>query len=382
MPSHRGSRRERPLTPLSPKSGPRQTPAVAEFLRVRKRLAWALLALAGVTAVGIVGFAIIGRGAHSLIDAIYMTVITLTTVGYGEIIDMSHNPAGRLFTVGLLLLGMGIVAYTVPMLAAFLIEGQLLHFFSRRRMDRAIDRLRDHYIVCGQTPATWHVVDELRRSGWWVVLVVPSEYASAVAFERLGDLLRVEGDPSDDDVLLEAGVERATGVIACMENHKDNVLVALAARRLAPKVRIVASTEVPDAEGKLRSAGADAVVSPSHIGALRMASEMVRPEVTSFLDRMLHDPASRLRVEEIPVPDESSAIGQTVGWLGVNDLAGALLLAIRDRRTGNFVFKPPAEQLLESGVTLIAMVDADGRSRIERRLATGRRSTLMRPDNL
>lgn len=249
-------------------------------------------------------------------------------------------------------------------------------------MDRAIDRLRGHYIVCGQTPGTWHVVDELRRSGWWVVLVVPTESASVLAFERLGDLLRVEGDPSEDAVLREAGIERAAGVIACMENHKDNVLVALAARRLAPKIRIVASTDALDAEAKLKSAGANAVVSPSHIGALRMASEMVKPEVTSFLDRMLHDPASHLRVEEIPVPDDSSAIGQTVGWLGINDLDGALLLAIRDRKTGDFVFKPAAEQPLEPGVTLIAMVDAAGRSRIERRLATGRRSTMMRPENL
>jgi len=365
---------------LPRKEGLRQTPAVTEFLRVRKRLAYALLAMAGVTAIGIVGFAIIGRGHNSLIDAIYMTVITLTTVGYGEIIDMSNNPAGRLFTVGLLLLGMGIVAYTVPMLAAFLIEGQLLHFFSRRRMDRAIERLSGHYIVCGQTAATWHVVDELRRSGWWVVLVVPTESASTVAVERLGDLLRVEGDPSDDEVLREAGIERAAGVVACMEKYKDNVLVALAARRLAPRVRIVASTETPDSEGKLKSAGADAVVSPSHIGGLRMASEMVRPEVTSFLDRMLHDPASRLRVEEIPVPDDSSAIGQTVGWLGINDLDGALLLAIRDRKTGQFAFKPQPEQQLEPGVTLITMVDSEGRARIERRLATGRRSIVMRPE--
>lgn len=380
MPSHRGSRRSRVPPPVLRRPGPPQTPAVAEFLRVRRRLGFALLALVGVTAIGVVGFAIIGRGQHSLIDAIYMTVITLTTVGYGEIIDMSNNPAGRLFTVGLLLLGMGIVAYTVPMMAAFLVEGQLLHFFSRRRMDKAIERLSGHYIVCGQTSATWHVVDELRRSGWWVVLVVPTEFASAVAVEHLGDLLRVEGDPSDDEVLREAGIERAAGVVACMEKYKDNVLVALAARRLAPRVRIVASTETPDSEGKLRSAGADAVVSPSHIGGLRMASEMVRPEVTSFLDRMLHDPASRLRVEEIPVPDESSAIGQTVGWLGINDLDGALLLAIRDRKTGQFAFKPQPEQQLQPGVTLIAMVDSEGRARIERRLATGRRSTLMRPE--
>lgn len=338
-----------------------------------------MLALLLVTGAGVVGFWIIGRrDHHSLIDAVYMTVITLTTVGFGEIIDLSNNPAGRVFTMALLLVGVGIVAYTVPMLAAFFIEGQLLHIFARRRMDREIDRLSGHYIVCGQTAAAWYVADELRQTAWQVVLIVPTEGAGSEAFERLGDMLRVVGDPSDDDVLREAGIERAAGVVACMESHKDNVLVALAARRLAPRARIVASTENPDSEAKLRTAGADAVVSPSRIGGLRMASELVRPEVVSFLDQMLHDPKTSLRVEEIPVPGDSPAVGQTVGWLGVDELDGALLLAIREGPTGHFLFKPPSDRRLEQGVTLIAMVDADGRSRIERRLRTGRRSTVMK----
>ena len=356
------------------------TPELVEFLRIRRRLGWATLALVLVTGVGVLGYWIIGRrDHHSLIDAVYMTVITLTTVGYDEIIDMSHHPAGRLFTIGLLLLGMGVVAYTVPMLAAFFIEGQLLHIFARRRMDRLIDRMTGHYLVCGRDAATWYVAGELRDSGQQVVLVVPSEQAAAEAFERLGDVPRIVGDASEDDVLREAGVERAGGVVTCMESHKDNVLVALAARRLAPHARIVASTESPDTEAKLRTAGADAVVSPSRIGGLRMASELVRPEVVSFLDKMLYDARASLRVEEIPIPGNSAAVGQTVGWLGINNMDGALLLAIRDRQTGTFVFKPAAETPLRSGVTLIAMVDSEGRARIERRLRTGRLSTLIKP---
>jgi voltage-gated potassium channel len=339
-----------------------------------------MLALFLVTAVGVVGYSIIGRrDHHSLIDAIYMTVITLTTVGYDEIIDMSHNPAGRIFTMGLLLLGAGVVAYSVPMLAAFFIEGQLRHIFTRRRMDRQIDQLRGHYIVCGADAAAWYLAGELRASRLNVVVIVPNDEAEREAFERLGDVLRVVGDPSDDDVLIEGGIERAAGLVACMGSHKDNVLVALAARRLAPRARIVASTESPDTEAKLRTAGADAVVSPSRIGGLRMASELVRPEVVSFLDQMLHDPQAELRVEEIPVPSDSAAVGQTVGWLGVNDLDGALLLAIRNRQTGEFLFKPAPETTLQQGVTLIAMVDAEGRARIERRLRTGRLSTMMKP---
>ncbi len=357
-----------------PQKRRRETARLEEFLRVRRRLGQALLALVLVTAAGIVGFAIISGGRHSLIDAIYMTVITLTTVGFGEIIDMSNNPAGRLFTVGLLLVGMGIVAYTVPMLAAFLIEGQLLHIFARRRMDRDIGRMTGHFIVCGETAAAWYVAEELERSGRSLVVVAPTEGASEDAHEKLGDVPRVVGDPSDDEVLQEAGVERAGGIVVCMENDKDNVLVTLAARRLAPNARIVASTESREAEGKLRTAGANAVVSPSQIGGLRMASELVRPQVVSFLDQMLRDPRTSLRVEEIAVPDESPAIGRTIGFLNVNELDGSVLLALRTQE-GQVLFKPAPDTPLERGAILIAMVDAAGRSRIEQRLRSGRLST-------
>lgn len=355
---------------------PRETSQYAEFLRIRRRLGQAVLALFLVTVIGIVGFAIIGRGQHSLVDAIYMTVITLTTVGYGEIIDMSGHPGGRLFTVALLLVGMGIVAYTVPMLAAFLIEGQLLHFFTRRRMDRTIARMTGHYIVCGETAATWYVADELQRSGRALVVVAPTEEGSGAAFESLGDVPRVVGDPSDDAVLLEAGIDRAAGVVVCMAHDKDNVLVTLTARRLAPRARIVARTESGESEAKLRTAGADAVVSPSRIGGLRMASELVRPEVVSFLDQMLRDPRTSLRVEEIQVTPDSAAVGKTLDWLNINELDGTVLLALR-RPGGQVVFKPAPQTALEPGTILIAMVDAAGRARIEQRLRSGRRSAVM-----
>lgn len=364
--------------PKRPKQRRRESSQLAEFLLIRRRLAQAMVALLVVTGLGIVGFSIIGRGQHSLVDAIYMTVITLTTVGFGEIIDMSNNPAGRMFTIGLVLVGMGIVAYSVPMLAAFLIEGQLLHFFTRRRMDRNIARMAGHYIVCGETAATWYVAEELQRSGRALVVVAPTEEASAEAYAYLGDVPRVVGDPSDDDCLQQAGIERASGVVVCMENDKDNVLVTLAARRLAPAARIVASTESSEAEGKLRTAGADAVVSPSRIGGLRMASELVRPEVVSFLDQMLRDPRTSLRVEEISVPQDSPAVSKPLSWLNINELDGTVLLALRTP-AGQVIFKPSPDLTLEPGVILIAMVDAAGRSRIEQRLRSGRLSTAAKP---
>lgn len=150
-----------------------KTPEYKEFDRIKRRLGIAILALALVTTAGVLGFAIIGAGEYSFIDAIYMTIITLTTVGFTEIIDMSNNPAGRVFTVLLLVGGMGIVAYSVSMLGAFLIEGHLEHIFARGRMDKAIPEMKNHLIVCGDTSATWHAVEELTSTGRSVVLRNP-----------------------------------------------------------------------------------------------------------------------------------------------------------------------------------------------------------------
>lgn len=365
MPSHRDPAKHRGRRPPDPLR--RSNPDLAEFDRIRRRLGQALAALVIVTVVGIVGFSIIGGAEHSLVDAVYMTVITLTTVGYGEIIDMSQHPGGRLFTVGLLLVGMGIVAYAVPLLAAFLIEGQVYHIFARRRMDKLIGQMTGHQVVCGDTAASWYVAEELKRSGRPFVLVVPTDGTLAEALEHVGEVPCIVGDPSDDATLLAAGVDRSSGIVVCMQSEKDNVLVVLTARRLAPPARIIASTESREVEVKLRTAGADAVVSPSRIGGLRIASELVRPQVVSFLDSMLRDSRSSLRVEEVTIPAGGTA-SRRLDSLGIDDLDGALVLAIRDAKTGTFTFKPRRDTPLEPESTLVVMVDAQGRSQIEQRL--------------
>lgn len=336
----------------------------AEFFRIRRRIRLALGALVLVMMIGVLGFVIIGRNQHGLVDAIYMAVITLTTVGFGEIIPMAGNPAGRMFTVLLLLVGMGIVAYTVPMVAAFIIEGQLHHIFSRRRMQKSIAELSDHFIICGDTEASWYVAEELLRTRRNAVVVAPTEEALTEARERLGEVLGLAGDPSNDDTLLAAGAERAVGLVFCMDNEKDNVLGVLTARRLAPKARIVASTEHADTETKLRTAGADAIVSPSRIGGLRMASELVRPTVVTFLDRMLRDRKTSLRIEEATVPAGAPVEGRQLGSLRFDD-AGAMLLAIRSPDTGEFTFNPSSDTALTPNMTLVVMADADGHDRLK-----------------
>ncbi|MGH7534353.1 MAG: potassium channel family protein, partial [Gemmatimonadales bacterium] len=201
-----------------------------------------------------------------------------------------------------------------------------------------------------------------------VVLVAPSEAVLEQAAEPLGTLPSVTGDPGTDAVLTGAGVQRATGVVISMESDKDTALAVLTARRLAPGARIIASTEHPENEDKLRTAGADAVVSPSRTGGLRMASELVRPKVVSFLDQMLRDERSSLRVEELTIAPGAAGVGRPLATLQVDQIAGALLLAVRDPGSGVFAFKPAPDTVVVPGMTLVIMADTEGRARLERRL--------------
>ncbi len=335
-----------------------------EFNRLRRRLTVAVIALAAITAIGVIGYAVIGGSEHGLLDAVYMTVITLTTVGFGEIIDMSGSPAGRVFTLLLLMFGFAVVLYTVPLMTAFVIEGQLLNVFTRRRMEKSIAAMKDHFIVTGGTSAGNHVVEELVKTGRSVVLVVSEEME--IGHGDAGRVPFVVGDSTDDTALIDAGIERAAGFVACMENEKDNVLAVLTARRLAPETRIVATTERVETEAKLRTAGVDVVVSPSRIGGLRLASEMVRPKVVSFLDSMLRDKELTLRVEEVTVQPGTSMVGQTLASLNIGDIEGAVLMALRPPDSTSYRFKPSPSTTLEAGMTLIVMTDLQGRSRLER----------------
>ena len=339
-----------------------------EFERMRRQLSLAALSLVLLMLVGTVGYAQFAAEGQGLVDAFYMTVITLTTVGYGETINLEANPAGQMFTVALLLGGMGIVAYTVPLIAAFLIEGHFINAFTRRRMQKKIEAMSGHHIVCGGTPSALHVAGELIRTERAVVLVAPSAEEAEEAIRQLNDIAVVVGDPSDDDILLQAGIERAAGVVTCVGSDKDNVIVSLTARRLSPSVRIVGSADQPQNEAKMRTAGANAVVSPSRIGGLRMASELVRPTVVSFLDTMLRDKEQSLRVEEVAIP-EGYASDRTIGSLGVEEISDALLLAVVPAAGGRFEFNPPPERAAEPGMRLVVMVSAGGREALERHLA-------------
>lgn len=322
----------------------------------------AILLLA-VFAAGTFGYRVIGGDAYGWIDALYMTTITLTTVGFAEAIPVNGRTGAQLFTVLLLLSGVGSFVYFFSHLTAFLVEGSVHEIFRRRRMERWIECLEGHHVVCGAGHSGEVVIAELLETGRPLVVVEESrERCDAVVANLGSEVPIVIGDATEDEVLLRAGIERARSLVTCIGSDKDNILVVFAARNLNPRLRIVArSREVVHAP-KLRRAGADAVVSPEQIGGLRLVSETIRPTVVSFLDLMLRDTQHTWRVEEVTVAPGSSLDGATVGAVRERGL-DLLLMALR--RDGEWIFNPGAVEPLPAGTGLIFLAGPEGRVALE-----------------
>ena len=323
---------------------------------VRSRLTGAALLVLGTFAVGIIGFRLIGGARYTWMEIVYMTANTLTTTGFREAIDISQNPVGLGFTIVLMIFGAAIIVYSTSMATAFFVEGDLTQGFRRRRMQRAVDAMKDHYIVCGTGATGQAVVRELINTERdVVVLETDPEKVKHLEAEYPG-LPVIQEDFTDDQALLHAGVARAHGIVICTAVDKDLLVTTITARQLNPRIRIVARAVSARAVARLKQAGADSVVSPAMIGGMRMASELVRPGVVTFLDTMLRDKNKNLRVEEVSVPAGSPRIGTNLGALNTHARSNCLLLAIRPAG-GEYVYNPPDEVALEVGMSLIVMGD-------------------------
>ncbi len=304
-----------------------------------------LAALAGVIAVGSVGYVLLGFGP---LDAVYQTVTTVTTVGFRELQPLS--PTGQVFTMVLILAGVGTALYTLTVLLELLIEGHLSQAMERRRMDKRIAGLRGHIIVCGWGRVGRAIARELSVAGKDVVIVDNDpERAGSV-----GTQLYVLGDASDDDVLRYAGIEHAGALVAAASTDAVNLVITLSGRSLRPDLFIVSRAREESSDAKLRRAGADRVVNPQEIGGARIAAFVVRPHVTEFLDVVMHERGLELRLEEIAVRDDSRLADVTIGEAMIRDRTGALVLALRDSEAG-FISNPSAATVMRPGQILIAI---------------------------
>jgi voltage-gated potassium channel len=334
------------------------------FERIRQRFGRPLAFLAFLHVVGTVGYLVIGGTArYTVLDALYMTFITIATIGYGEVIDLRYSPIGRVFTMLIGFTGIGTTWYIFSQLTAFIVEGEVNTALRRTKMLRSIDRMRDHYIICGIGRVGSNVGHELAVTGRPFV-IIDSNQGHIDAFRiRYPETAYLHGDASDDQFLLDAGVERAAGVFAVVGDDSKNLVITLSARQLNPRARVVARCHDVNFTEKMRRVGADAIVSPDFTGGMRIASSMIRPQVVGFLDEMLRSDRT-LRVEEIPVAERHT--GTTIGALDTRS-PDHILLAIRT--AGSWRFNPAQDTVLAPGDVIIAMATPEGRKALEERFA-------------
>jgi voltage-gated potassium channel len=316
-------------------------------------------ALVTVWLVGSVGYKLIAPQA-SWIDCFYMTFITVATIGYAEVIDLTASPAGRVFTMVIAFVGIGVSTYIFSAVVAYLVEGRINEVIWRMRMEKRISRLSGHYILCGIGRIGRNVAGELSSTARTYVIIDESRENIAAHVEHEPGVAFIVGDASDDDLLQKAHIDSAVGLFAVTGEDSKNLLITITAKQLNPEIRVVARCHEVRNIDKIRKAGADAIVSPDFTGGLRIASAMLRPHVVSFLDEMLRAD-SHLRVEEIVVPG-----GFPETRLGELNLRSAdyILLAIRDH--GQWRFNPSDAEPVKAGNTLIVMATPSGRSAIER----------------
>jgi voltage-gated potassium channel len=316
--------------------------------------------LAAVVLVGATAYFAVGDGRWSWFDCFYMTIITLSTVGFAETLEgMNEMSEARAVTITLIILGSGTLLYFISSLTALIVEGDLQGILRRRSMQRAIEKLKEHVIVCGIGTTGWHIATELRAVGVsFVVIDTDRERLEELSEEFQEDLLYVMGDATDDHVLELAGIERARGVISALNDDKANLFVTISARALNPSARIVAKSIEPSTEAKLRRAGADSVVAPNYIGGVRLFSEMVSPKAAAFLDRIVQFGSGiSVGLEAIDIPVDSPIVGQRLAETDIRE-AGALVVAVH-RADGDYVYNPGSEHLLEAGDSLIVLADSE-----------------------
>lgn len=335
--------------------------------KIEQRILVVVVAIGSILAIGTLGYMVIE--GWSPFDALYMTVITVATVGYGETHPLST--AGRVYTIALILVGLGVAGYGVSTVTAFLVEGELTGILGKRKMERKIKGLRDHVIVVGAGETGKHIAQELLKTATPFVVIEPDP-AQVATLERLGEVLYVVGDATESTVLQEAGIESARGLVAATPSDKDNLFVILTARELNPNLRVVSRVTAEESGHKLRKAGADAVVCSNLIGGLRMASEMIRPHVVSFLDAMLRETAGTpVRVEEVQVPPTSSWVGRTLEETRIREKVGVVVFGLREAATRKYVFNPAPTFRLSAGDVLIGCADRDQLAALKSLVASG-----------
>ena len=324
---------------------------LTQRLRSRARLAYSLAALVGVAAFGTVGFSLVE--GWSLLDALYMTVMTVTTVGYGPPKELT--PAGRDFAIFFMVVGVGTTGYLLSSAVQALVRSEILAAYGERRRQREMSKLRDHYIICGAGRVGRRIVREMRRAGAPFLAV---ESNAALAAELgLPDAQLLIRDATLDETLVEAGVERARGLAACLPDDAANLYVVLTARTLNPNLHIVSRAVEESAVPKLIRAGANRVIAPTIIGSHRMAQALLKPAVADFMDSITAETLD-LAFEQVEISPGSPLVGRKLKETTIRSALDIVVAAIR-RSGGEMIFNPSGDTQIREGDLLIGIGRAE-----------------------
>jgi len=311
-----------------------------------RRLVWSIGALMAIVVIGTIGYEVIeGWG---FLDSIYMTITTITTVGFREVHPLSD--AGRIFSIFIIIGGVGGALYVLTTVMGYILEGQFGITVGRRRMKNKIARLKEHFILCGYGRVGEEIAQAFSEEGVPFVIIANNEEHIAKA-EKEGYLC-ILGDATSDEVLKEAGIERAHGLVSAVGSDTDNTFITLSAREMHPDLFIEARSSSPESEGKLRRAGADRVISPHAIGGRRMAMLALRPAVVDFIDTVTYGRGRQLELENVDVAGGSSLVGRTMEQARSKD--GITVLAMR-KKSGKLMANPPGDEIIEDGDRLIVI---------------------------
>jgi len=317
-----------------------------------KKLKWVILILAGVILYGILGYTFIE--GWSFLESFYMTIITLSTVGFREVRALSAT--GRVFTIILVIFGVAGAAFTITVLGQFIVEGEIRRILGRRKMEKQLKDIKDHYIVCGYGRVGMQVCKQFcSRKLPLVVIEKNPERVEQLVKEGI---LVIQGDATDDEVLLAAGIQRSKALISTIASESENVFIALSARELNPEIFITARAESRSAEKKLLRAGANRVVSPHEMGGIRMALVTLRPDIVDFMRIVTGDREKGFGIEEIEVKKNSSIADTLLKDSPIRCELGLLVIGIK-KKGKEIIINPSAQIRIEPGDILVVIGETE-----------------------
>jgi voltage-gated potassium channel len=330
-----------------------------------RRMTLTMLAFGLLLVIGTLGYKVLSKDDPSLFNCLYMTVITVTTIGYSEVVEISHSTSGRLFTMLIAISGIGLLTYLLSQITAYVIEGNLKITLINRKIEKMVNKLQGHYIICGYGRVGRRIMNDLKAQGHVFVLIDTNE--EIVTPLKDEGILVINGDATDDETLEKAGVTQAAGLFVATGLDNQNLIITLSAKLLAPKLRVVCRCDDRDQIAKMKKAGADTVISTACIGGSRMHNEMIQPDVTSMLDELFDVKGDNRSIKSIVVGQPMH--GKTLKDINLIDFSETLILAQKRGDQDGFQFNPKRSLELHEGDLLMIMTTDEEAKQLGERMS-------------